>query len=139
MNATPDDWRPLRAGGFMDHIGPLCAQRGAEGWRYALTTGPEHANTVGLVHGGVIAALLDHALSLVAWEAAGRVPLVTVQLDTRYLQAARPGARLEATARVRHATRSLMFMDAELCADGREIATAFAVMKLSVPHGGKDA
>ncbi|WP_238380905.1 PaaI family thioesterase [Alkalilacustris brevis] len=138
MTDTTPGWRKLSAGGFMDHIGPLEARRDAEGWRYALDTGPAHANPVGMIHGGVIAGLLDHAIALAAWEAAERVPAVTVQLDTRYLGAAKPGDRLEATTRLRHRTGSLLFLDATLSTGGRYVAAATAVMKLAKQNGGRD-
>lgn len=125
-------WKPLKAGAFMENVGPLMAARDGEGgYVYALDTTQDHANALGLVHGGVIASLLDQAIAMVAWHAADRAPTVTVQMDTRFVGAARPGARLQARAKLRQATGSMMFLDAEVADGARIVALASAVMKIS--------
>lgn len=125
-------WKPLKAGAFMENVGPLMAARDGEGgYVYALDTTQDHANALGLVHGGVITSMLDQAIAMVAWHAADRAPTVTVQMDTRFTGAARPGARLEARAKLRQATGSMMFLDAEVADGARIVALASAVMKIS--------
>lgn len=120
----------LRAGkGFSQLVGPLWARREGDGWAYGVLTGDMHANPAGIVHGGLIATLLDHALSSIAWEAASRAPCVTVQLDTHYLAAARPGKFLAVRGRVMRQTASLLFMHGELYADDELIASAQALLK----------
>lgn len=129
-------WKPLEVGGFMDGIGPLLATRSQEEWRYGLDTDARHLNPIGLVHGGVTASLIDHAFAMVAWEASGRAPTATVQMDIRYLGAARKGDRLEASAVIRHQTGSMLFVDADVHAAGRAIASASAIMKIIRPSSG---
>jgi uncharacterized protein (TIGR00369 family) len=126
------NWKPLKAGPFMASLGPLLVSRGGEGsFMYALETGEEHANALGLVHGGVISSLLDQVISMVAWTAADREPVVTMQLDTRFLRATKPGARLEAHAQIRHMAGSTIFVDAEVSRDMEIVALATALMKIS--------
>ncbi|WP_417722557.1 PaaI family thioesterase [Salipiger sp.] len=127
--AVPEGWKALRLGGMWDSLGPVLAQRGEAGWRYALATGPVHANPLGVIHGGVVMALLDHTMTLVAFDAAGRVPCVTVQMDTRFFASARPGELLVSTPVLRHSTNSMLFMTADLCADGRVVAEGTATLK----------
>nr|WP_183487113.1 PaaI family thioesterase [Martelella radicis] len=123
----------------MAGIGPLHARRRQDGgFTYALETGEAHANALGLVHGGVITGLVDQAIALVAWHAAGRAPVVTVQIDTRFAASAKPGARLEAKANVRHVAGSLVFLDAEVCEGERTVALATAVMKIARKGGPDD-
>lgn len=125
-------WKPLKAGGLMDKIGPVISARDEEGgFVYALETTTDHSNALGLVHGGVITSLLDQAIALVAWNAADRAPCVTVQLDTRFVSAAKPGVRLDARATVRETSGAMMFLDAEVLEGARVIALATAVMKIS--------
>lgn len=126
---TGPDWRELRVPGFIGHMGPLLAAREDGAWRYGLRTTPHHANPVGLVHGGVITTLIDHAMALVAWEATDRQPAVTIQLDSRFVGAARVGDLLEVRATLRHMTGSLLFMDAEVGLPERTVATASAILK----------
>ena len=124
--------KPLNAGAFMANIGPLLKKKDQDGDTfYALETTAQHANALGLVHGGVIASLLDQAIAMVAWTAAGRVPTVTVQLDTRFVSAAKPGVELQARANMRHRSTSMMFLDAEILDGNKVIALATAVMKIS--------
>lgn len=126
------NWKPLNAGAFMAMLGPLTKARDADGCvAYALQTRSEHANAIGLVHGGVITTLLDQAIAMVAWEAVDRAPTVTVQLETRFVSAARPGTLLEARAKIRDRAGSMIFLDAEVFDGERVVALATAVMKIS--------
>ena len=146
---TGDVWKPLRAGPFMDGIGPIlrlrrpgpAAEAGSDSGgdsppapaRYALQTGAGHANLTGSVHGGVTAALIDHAMAVEAWEIAGRRPVATVQAELRYLAPARPGARIEAEVRPTHRAGSLIFLETRIEAEGRTLAAATAIFKILRP------
>ncbi|WP_417267612.1 PaaI family thioesterase [Celeribacter baekdonensis] len=125
------NWKPLKAGAFMQTIGPIEMARDADGGSlFALETTEAHANLLGLVHGGTITALLDQVIATVAWNAADRAPCVTVQMDTRFVGASEPGTRLEARAVLRQKTGSMLFLDAEVVDGKRSIALASAVMKI---------
>ncbi|MCA1337113.1 PaaI family thioesterase [Pseudooceanicola marinus] len=127
----PAGWRPMRIDGLIGLIGPLLRPDPRDDTpRYALQTDARHANALGVIHGGTLTALLDQAIALLAWEAAERQPTVTVQMDTRFLDAARPGDLLIARPRIRRQTRSLLFLDAELTVGDRPVADATAVMKI---------
>lgn len=116
----------------MATIGPLLAKRDEQGgFIYSLEAREEHTNAIGLVHGGVISSLLDQAISMAAWTAADRAPVVTLQLDTRFLRAAKPGALIEARATIRHRSGSMIFVDAEAVDDAQTLALATAIMKIS--------
>jgi uncharacterized protein (TIGR00369 family) len=123
-------WQELQAGTYMAHIGPLLRDKREGHTAFGLQTGEAHANLLGIVHGGVLGSLLDQAIAVTAWTAAGRLPTVTVQMDIRYLGAVRPGQFLEALATVRRATRSLLFVDASLEVEGETVALATAVLKI---------
>ena len=123
-------WRPLRIDGFMGLIGPLHTRRHDGRKRYGLHTDARHGNAIGTVHGGVVASLLDQVIALEAWNAADRRPTATVQMDTRFLGAARPGDVLEASAAIRRTSRALVFVDAEATRGGDLLATATAIMKI---------
>ncbi len=134
----PDGWKPMRIDGFMALIGPLLRATGPEGRdTYGLQTHDGHKNAIGLVHGGVLTSLLDQVLAITAWNAADRQPTVTVQMDTRFLGAARAGDFLETRATIRHGTRSLIFVDAEVTSGSEPIASASAILKISTKAGQK--
>lgn len=128
--AAPPGWRKRELPGFAGLIGPLYVRKEAEGWAYGLLAGADHLNPAGVVHGGLLTALLDHGLSAIAWEALGRRACVTVQLDTHFLAAARAGQFLEVRGRVVRATSSLVFMQGELGVGGNVVATGAAVLKV---------
>jgi uncharacterized protein (TIGR00369 family) len=90
-----------------------------------LVTGPEHLNSLGFVHGGVYATLLDAALGHAAtWVSVqGNVRRsVTLSLTTTYLAPARSG-RLVATARLRAIERRVGTLDGEVSdASGKLVA-----------------
>lgn len=129
---SPDasGWRQKSLPGFAGLIGPLWARKEADGWAYGLLATSAHLNPAGVVHGGLLTALLDHALSAIAWEALARRACVTVQLDTHFLAAARAGQFLEVRGRVVRATSSLVFMQGELSVAGNAVATGAAVLKV---------
>lgn len=132
-------WKQVKsAGAFMDLVGPLWARREREGegegvgaaWRYGLLLTPRHLNPAGVVHGGLLETLMDHALSAIAWEAAGRVPCVSVQLDSHFLSAARAGEFIEASGLVVHRSQSMVFLRGGLCVAERQVMAAQALMKI---------
>jgi uncharacterized protein (TIGR00369 family) len=122
-------WGERAGHGFSGLVGPIWTRREGDEWAYGLLTGEQHANRAGLVHGGLIATLMDQAVSAVAWESVSRQPCVTVQLDTHYLAAARPGAFLEARAKVLKVTASMVFLSGEIRVKDEMVASGQAVMK----------
>ncbi|EHK63005.1 PaaI family thioesterase [Achromobacter arsenitoxydans] len=127
--SVPHGWRKKVLPGFAGLIGPLWVRKEADGWAYGLQATADHLNPAGVVHGGLLTALLDHGLSAIAWEALGRRACVTVQLDTHFLATAREGQFLEVRGRVVRATASLVFMQGELSVAGEVVATGVAVLK----------
>lgn len=136
QDIAPDGWKAVKIGGFMELVGPLLRSTMIENKNtYGLQTTEIHRNHIGLVHGGVLTSLMDQVLALVAWNAADRQPTMTIQMDTQFLGTAKAGDFLETRAAIRHATRSLIFVDAEIsCATG-PIASASAIMKISRQAG----
>jgi len=130
------EWREMKIDGFMTLIGPLLRTKDADQqYRYALQTNESHKNHLGIIHGGVLTSLLDQVIAITAWNAADRQPTVTVQMETRFLGVARAGDFLTLQPSIRQATRSLVFVDADITCDDRLVASASAVMKISKTSG----
>lgn len=130
---APAGWRAMKIGGLAETLGPLLARRDGDSWRYALRTDEAHSNPLGMVHGGTLMTLLDLAATLLALWHTKQQGLVTLQMDTRFMSAARTGDFLEATGRMRHRTRSMVFMDAEVLVGDRRIADATVIVKILGP------
>ena len=95
--------------------------------RLRLALRPEHANNLGIAHGGVLCTLLDVALGTAARLRAGR-PVVTLDMQTRFLSPGR--GVLSAEGRVTRAGRSVIFCEAEIRDPAGElVATATGLLK----------
>jgi acyl-coenzyme A thioesterase PaaI-like protein len=82
-----------------------------------------------IAHAGPLLTLVDHAMSTVAWEAAGRVPCVTLQLDSHFAAPVLAGQFVEARAQVARRTGSLIFMRGDLRVSDSLVLSAQALMK----------
>lgn len=123
-------WKKRSLGGFMDCAGPLWTHKEEGDWAYGILAGERHLNPAGLVHGGLLETLMDHALSSIAWEASGRQKCVTLQMDTHFLASASAGMFIEARGRVVHSTPGTFFMQGMLTVDSRPAMSAQALMKV---------
>ena len=91
----------------------------------------------GVVHGGVVALLLDEAVGWAAWHRGH--PGVTGKLEVRYRLPLGIGERIRLVGRVERIRRSLVYASAsiERIADGATVAEATAtLMEASQVEGG---
>jgi acyl-coenzyme A thioesterase PaaI-like protein len=123
-------WKRRRAGPFMDVVGPLWARFEENCWTYGLIAQDHHLNSAKVVHGGLLQSLIDHALSAIAWEAAGRKPCITVQTDSQFLSAVKSNDFIVAHGMETHRTRRLIFMRGDLEVHGEKVLSAQAVFKI---------
>lgn len=135
---TPEElvqqhWKRRELPGFMGRAGPLWTRRDGDAWTYALLAEEAHLNPAGVVHGGALATLVDHAISSVAWEACARQPCLTLQLDTHFIGPVRAGHLAQARAQVVRRTGTLVFMRGEVAVEGSPVLAAQALMKVLAP------
>jgi uncharacterized protein (TIGR00369 family) len=93
-----------------------------------LEAGQQHLNIGGVVHGGVLASLIDTAMGR-AVRSVTDSSTATSQLTVTYLEPANPGP-LVATARVSKRGSTLTIVEAEVEQEGRPIAHALATFAL---------
>ena len=110
FDPAADGWRLLPGAAMPGGLGVPWAKKVDGAWRYGLVTSADHNHGSGVVHGGVLAAFADHALSFLAWEAAERAPCTTIQLNTHFLDGVPPGAFIELRGEVTRRTRGLVFV-----------------------------
>lgn len=93
---------------------------------------PQHLNRHGILHGGMVATLLDVVCGNTAsqfFDAKNHAPLVTVSLTLSYVAAAR-GGRVTARAKATGGGASIAHVFGELLDDeGKLLATATGVFK----------
>lgn len=133
-------WTQRALPGFIGTAGPLWTRSENGAWAYGILCGPQHLNPAGVVHGGMLMTLMDHAISTVAWQACERAPCITVQLDTHFAGAVKAGEFAQARAEVAHRTRGLIFMRGSVTAQGRLVVSAQGILKVMAPvQAGKMA
>jgi uncharacterized protein (TIGR00369 family) len=123
-------WRRHVQKGFTGLIGPLWSRRSHDAISFGILTNKSHLNPAGLVHGGFLATMLDQTLSTIGWEAAGRLPCVTIQLEVQFLSAIKPGTFIEARGEVVKQSRAIVFMQGDLWIAAERVATGNAVLKI---------
>ncbi len=112
---------------FMRLVGAQVRDEEGDGVQLSLPLAVHHTNPGGMMHGGVVAALLDEAAALAMRRAlgveAGQGPqLLLVEMNVSFLSAARPGETLEAQGRVLRLGRRVAFAEAEARRGGTLVA-----------------
>ena len=123
-------WRMVEATGFISHVGPLWERTVDRTYEYALLTEDKHHNRRNVVQGGVVMTIADRTCGMTARYVTGHPAMVTVQFDTQFIDAARIGELMISRPRVVRATRSLIFMQTEITAAERCVATASGVFRI---------
>ena len=123
-------------GGFMAVNGPLYARRTETGLQLGFRVEERHCNPMGICHGGMMATFCDMLLPITAHvlskEVAQRfLPTINLQID--YLAASPLGAWVQGEAQLLRATRSLVFMQGLVQANGVSVARVSGIFKIGPP------
>lgn len=114
-------------------IGWTVELRKSSGARLVLDVEDRHANRHGVLHGGIIAMLLDSASGYAGafhHDPEDLPQMLTLSFTTQFLAPVTEGQRVTATARVTGGGRSTLYLDAELRdAEGRLAATSTGVYR----------
>jgi len=127
------DWTRREMKGIPASLGALWTRRETDGFRYAIQLDESHANAQGFIHGGVLMTFIDHALSLMIWEASGRAMCTTVHLDSHFLKGVRPPAFVELDGEIRRQGKKLVFARGVLRVEGEEVMEATGVWSVVTP------
>ena len=74
---------------------------------------PEHQGYEGIVHGGILSALLDEAMGKLAFTLLG-VPVVTAELTIKFKTPSTPGDELDVTAWITDEANRLILAEAKV-------------------------
>ena len=135
----PPGFAPLHFGGeFMRLNGPLYLRHEGDLVLLGFRVQPRHCNPMGQCHGGMMASFCDMLLPIAAHvvskELAERfLPTINLQID--YLAASPLGAWVQGEAQLLRATRSLVFMQGLVQADGASVARVSGIFKIGPPFG----
>ncbi|WP_422843801.1 PaaI family thioesterase [Acidovorax sp. M2(2025)] len=142
--AVPAGFERLTLGGpFIQNNGPLYVRREGSAVQFGFRVEQRHVNTLGNLHGGMMATFCDMLLPLSVHykttELAGRfLPTVSLQVD--YLAPAHVSMWVQGEAAPLRITRSLVFAQGLVTADGEACARVSGVFKIgpATPPGAGD-
>jgi len=112
---------------FLVAIGGQVREQDRGQVRLSLPLASHHTNPLGVMHGGVVATLLDEAAALAVSSALGVAPgqpppHLLVEMNVSFLSAARPGQTLEVEGRVLRLGRRVAFAESEARCGGTLVA-----------------
>ena len=119
-------------------VRPLSKEKGRT--RLAVTAGPQHDNSFGRAHGGLIMTLLDVAMGSAARSVCGEAAsIMTVNMQSQFLAAGT--GELTAEGRVVRAGRTLIYCEGDVTGpDGALVARGSgSFMRYTAPAGGAKA
>jgi len=85
--------------------------------RCSLTITDDHLNRHDSLHGGIVSAILDNAMGATASltvDDTGKMPFMTISLNTQFIFPAKKGETITAIGRVVGGGRSIKFLEGEL-------------------------
>jgi uncharacterized protein (TIGR00369 family) len=121
-------WELVDRTGFGDLAGPL--------WRngdaiFGFVAAKKHLNFNDVVHGGMLATLVDQAMGMTALRATGDKRHATIELSVQFVGAVRLGEFVVADCEVVRLTRSIIFMRSKVTVGTRTVAIASGVWKIA--------
>lgn len=131
---VPEGFKPASSeapGTFVSVNGPLYRKREGERMVFGMRVERRHCNPAHICHGGMLMTFVDMAMVLGSNYQAqlGRF-LPTISLATDFLSPAPEGAWLEARTDVLRLTRTMVFAQCLVTANGKNVVRASGVFKL---------
>ena len=113
---------------FVNHLGFELELFDGGQSRIAYQTRPEHLNSFAVTHGGALMTLMDVTMAAAARSVNQEMGVVTIEMKTTFMQAAR--GKLRGQGRLMHRTGSMAFTEATIFdAEGRACAHATGTFK----------
>jgi uncharacterized protein (TIGR00369 family) len=133
----PKDFKPRSfGGGFIAVNGPLYVKQLERGIALGFRVEPRHCNPMGICHGGMMATFCDMLLPISAHylsQDLARRFLPTINLQVDFLAASALGAWVQGEAQLLRATRSMVYMQGLVTADGENAARVSGIFKIGAP------
>lgn len=132
--AIPAGFAPLaHSGDFIAVVGPLYLKHDAALVQLGFRVEQRHCNPLGICHGGMMASFCDMLLPISAHRKSAEIghrflPTISLQID--YLAASPLGAWVQGEAEVLRTTRTLVFAQGLVTADGTPVARVSGIFKV---------
>jgi uncharacterized protein (TIGR00369 family) len=132
--AIPEGFEPRRFGdGFIAVNGPLYVKKLNPGILLGFRVEARHCNPMGICHGGMISTFCDMLLPISAHYLSADLArrfLPTINLQVDFLAPSPKGAWVQGEAQLLRATRSMVFMQGLVSADGQSVARVSGIFKI---------
>jgi uncharacterized protein (TIGR00369 family) len=102
-------WRVLPSEPFDNHVGPFFHRPRQGGAECVFRSDSRHANGLGLLHGGCLLTLADYCLFIGSAYEIGSTNIVTISVNSEFMNAVRTGDLIEGHAEVIKAGASIIF------------------------------
>jgi uncharacterized protein (TIGR00369 family) len=136
-HAVPEGFEVAPMGGdFMAINGPLYLRHVGDTVQLGFRVEPRHCNPMSMCHGGMLASFADMVMPMCIHRKAPEVGmrfLPTISLQVDYLAPAPLGAWVQGEADVLRTTRSLVFSQALITADGVPAVRTSGIFKIGPP------
>ena len=101
--------------GYMKHLGGLLLKKVSdELYEFSVTVRDIHLNTGKIAHGGFLASIADTGMGTAAHRVADNKRCVTINLDIKFISAAKIGENLTGTVKILKKTKTLIFISCEI-------------------------
>jgi uncharacterized protein (TIGR00369 family) len=137
---VPPGFKPLTTvGEFIAVNGPIYLLHDGDRVQLGFRVEARHTNPLGICHGGMMASFCDMLLPLTAHRRVGDISerfLPTISLQVDYLAPSPLGAWVQGEAQVLRTTRTMVFAQGLVTADGVPVARVSGIMKIGPPFSG---
>jgi len=128
--AVPPGYEPIGTSGaaqsFENFVGPIYRANGATANEvgFAFRVAPHHCNPYGVLHGGMLATVVDTMMGYLVFHALKGGPCATISMTCDYIAAARAGDWAEGRATVTRMGRAVAFVRSEMRVGDKILLTA---------------
>ncbi len=132
-SGLPEGAEEISVAAFAKYVGPIWRLADGEDGtikRFAFQVAEKHMNAAGSVHGGMLMTLADMAMSRTSRLVSGAKSCATVSLSCDFVEPGRLGNLVEARVKVTRTSRTMVFLSAELVAEGRVLLVATGLWKI---------
>jgi uncharacterized protein (TIGR00369 family) len=110
--------------GFMKYLGGLDLKKINETeYEFSVDIKEMHLNTGQIAHGGFLSTIADTGMGTAAHQVAGDRRCVTINLDMKFIAAAKLGEKLDGKVKILKKTKTLVFINC-LISNGKGLISA---------------
>ena len=117
--------------GFMKYLGGLNLNKvDNTNYEFSIEVKEIHLNTGKIAHGGFLSTIADTGMGTAAHQVAGDKRCVTINLNIKFISAAKLGDKLKGFVKILKKTKTLVFIICEIKSDKGIIVSASGTWKI---------